>query len=129
VKYLLDINVLIALAHTLHTEHARAYAWFAQASPTALGLCSITELGFVRISVQSGLQPDVVSALRTLASLKKSAPFELWPDALGADVMPAYVKRPAELTDGHLIELAKANNAMLATFDSGIKDAAAFLIS
>ena len=122
-KYLLDINVLIALAHTNHLLHERAYAWYEQARPTALGLCSITELGFVRVSVQSNLQPDVASALRTLAALKKTGPFELWPDALGADVMPAYVKTPAALTDGHLLELARANNATLATLDSRIPGA------
>lgn len=122
-KYFPDINVLIALAHVNHTAHVNAYAWFKRTSPTALGLCSITELGFVRVSVQSGLQPDVASALRSLAALKKSGPFEFWVDALGANTMPAYVKKPAELTDGHLLELARANNAKLATLEKGIPGA------
>lgn len=122
-KYLPDINILIALAHTNHAAHERAYSWYKRARPSALGLCSITELGFVRISVQANLQPDVLSAQRTLAALKKTGPFELWPDTLGADMMPAYVKKPAELTDGHLLELARANNARLATLDGGIPGA------
>jgi predicted nucleic acid-binding protein len=122
-KYMPDINVLIALAHTNHVAHSRAYAWYKRARPASLGLCAITELGFVRVSVQAHLQPDVASAQHSLAGLKKTGPFELWPDTLGANVMPGYVKRPAELTDGHLLELAKANNARLATLDAGIPGA------
>jgi predicted nucleic acid-binding protein len=49
---------------------------------------------------------------------------ELWPDALGADQLPKYVRRPSDLTDAHLLELARAHRAKLATLDSGIPGAA-----
>jgi toxin-antitoxin system PIN domain toxin len=125
---LLDVNLLVALGHTLHAHHARAERWLKGALPTAevLGTCAITELGFVRVSVQSGLQPDVATAMLALAKLKASSPVkvELWPDALGADQLPKYVRRPSDLTDAHLLELARAHRAKLATLDSGIPGAA-----
>ena len=46
-----------------------------------------------------------------------------WPDDLGVDQMPKYVKRPADLTDGHLLELARVNDAQLVTLDGKIPEA------
>jgi toxin-antitoxin system PIN domain toxin len=126
-RYLLDVNTLVALGHTLHAHHARAEEWLKSVLPTAetLATCAITELGFVRVSVQSGLQPDVGAATLALAKLKASSPVptQLWPDDLGADRLPKYVKRPAELTDGHLLELARAHSGQFVTLDAKIPGA------
>jgi predicted nucleic acid-binding protein len=127
VKYLLDVNTLVALGHTLHVHHARAGKWLNSVRPTAevLATCAITELGVVRVSVQAGLQPDVSAARLALAKLKASSPvpFGLWSDELGADRLPKYVKRPAELTDGHLLELARVHGAQFVTLDGNIPGA------
>ena len=126
-KYLLDVNTLVALGHTLHAHHAQAGHWLKSVTPTAaaIGTCAITELGFVRVSVQAGLQPDVGTALQALAKLKASSPVkvEFWPDGLGVDRLPKYVKKPADLTDGHLLELALEHNAQLVTLDGKIPGA------
>jgi len=125
-KYLLDVNALIALAHDTHALHARAVAWSLLLPATeALLTTPLTELGFCRVSVNVGLQPDVAAARFALRKLKSSPgrAFEFLPDTLGADVMPAYVRRPMELTDGHLLELAKTSGAKLATFDTKIPGA------
>ena len=119
--------MLIALGHTLHVHHVRAERWLKSVTPKAEGLatCAITELGFVRVSVQTGLQPDVATATKALASLKASSPIriELWSDALGVDKLPRYVKKPAQLTDGHLLELALENGAQFVTLDGDIPEA------
>lgn len=126
-KYLFDVNALVALGHTLHVHHARAEQWLKGIASTAeaFGTCAITELGFVRVSVQTGLQPDVATAAQALAKLKASSPVkvELWSDDLGADRLPRYVKRPADLTDGHLVELGRVHGAKLATLDGKIPGA------
>jgi toxin-antitoxin system PIN domain toxin len=126
-KYLLDVNMLVALGHTLHVHHVRAERWLKSIASRTEGLatCAITELGFVRVSVQTGLQPDVATAAKALASLKASSPvgIELWPDALAVDKLPRYVKKAAELTDGHLLELARANGAQFVTLDGDIPEA------
>ena len=95
---------------------------------TSLHTCSICELGFVRVSVQAGLQSDVASSRTALAQLKASSKilFTLLSDDLGADCLPAYAKVPNKLTDGHLLELARHHGAKLATLDTGIPGA--FLI-
>jgi len=131
-KYMLDVNALIALAHDAHTMHTCVVAWALRLPAPAVFLTTpLTELGFCRISVTIGLQPDVAAARAALRQLKASPKhvFEFLPDTLGVDAMPAGVKRPSRLTDGHLLKLAKVGNATLATFDCGIKDTAVFLIS
>jgi toxin-antitoxin system PIN domain toxin len=126
VRYLLDVNLLVALGHMMHVHHGQAQRWLAGLDPgTELGTCAITELGFVRVSVQAGLQPDVATARVALQKMKASCPvkFSLWPDALGADRLPRYVKGPGELTDGHLLELAREHHARLVTLDLSIPGA------
>jgi predicted nucleic acid-binding protein len=124
VRYLLDINVLLALAHTGHTLHPKAIGWYALAAKSAAGFhtCSITELGFVRISVVTGLQPDIDAAKQALDALKSSSKvrFELVPDDVGVAQLPAFVKKPQSVTDGHLSELARKNSLRLVTLDRGI---------
>lgn len=123
-KFLLDVNLLVALGHTGHVHHGRATAWLASmgTQTESLGTCAITELGFVRVSVQAGLQMDVASARSAFAKLKNSSPvkFEFFGDSLGVDRLPAYVKKPTDLTDGHLLELARSHSVTLATLDDRI---------
>jgi predicted nucleic acid-binding protein len=127
VRYLLDVNTLIALGHVAHAHHQRAQRWQSglSAGVDVLGTCAITELGFVRVSVQSGLQANLFTARTALERLKATGPvtYELWPDSLGADRLPAYVRKPAELTDGHLLELARIHGARLVTLDGSIPGA------
>ncbi len=123
-RYLLDVNALIALAHTGHALHAKAMGWYLSVvhSATGLNTCSITELGFVRVSVITGLQPDIAAAKQALGALKSSSKirFELLPDDLSAAQLPAFVKRPQSVTDGHLVELARKHSVRLVTLDRGI---------
>ena len=123
-RYLLDVNALIALAHTGHVLHAKAIGWYRSVQSSAAGFhtCSITELGFVRVAAATGLHPDIKGARQALDALKSSSKvrFELTPDDLGAAHLPAFVKTPRSVTDGHLVELARKNAFCLVTLDRGI---------
>ena len=46
-KYLLDVNLLLAAIWNDHSRHAKASAWLAGKS---IVLCPLVELGFLRIS-------------------------------------------------------------------------------
>ena len=126
-RYLLDVNALIALAHTGHSLHSKAMTWYLSAikSATNFHTCSITELGFVRVSVLTGLQPDIAAAKQALAALKVSSnvQFTIIADDVEAAQLPPFVKKPQSVTDGHLLELARKNSIHLVTFDAGIPSA------
>ncbi len=126
-KWLLDVNALIALAHQGHADHSRAIRWFASLpnSTSGLATCPITELGFVRVSVQAGFENTIPDAAETLHGLKNSSriPFELIPNSLGAERLPSWVCGAKQVTDGHLLELAREFSMDLATLDKGIPGA------
>jgi len=126
VTYLLDVNALLALAHAAHVHHGRMEVWVRSlARRDRLATCAITELGFVRIAPQVRLSPDVAGARDLLSVLRRNRrrPFVRLADELGADSLPSWVRTPAQTTDGHLVALAAARDARLATLDEAIPDA------
>ena len=126
-KYLLDVNALLALAHQDHADHEKASIWYRETAGAASAFltCPITNLGFLRVSMQAGLSRNLDAALDTLSGMKKSSrvPFDFVPDSVAIEKLPPYVRTPAQLTDGYLLQLAKANGAKLATLDAGIPGA------
>jgi hypothetical protein len=125
-KYLLDVSALVALGVTHHEFHGRVAAWVRAQRFPPLATCPITELGFVRVLAQThtfGL--TVAQARALLLSLKKARllPLEFIPDTQDISGLPAWVKTPRQTTDGHLMKLADANGAVLATLDERIPGA------
>jgi toxin-antitoxin system PIN domain toxin len=123
VTYLLDVNVLLALAHATHVHHPRVARWVASLNgDQVLATCSITELGFVRIAPQARLSPHVPAARDLLAQLRASTrpAFVRLTDDLGADALPSWADTPPATTDGHLSALAAGRDAQLVTLDEGI---------
>jgi hypothetical protein len=121
-RYLLDVSALIAYGFRRHDFHDRVGAWIRSRKGDRFLTCSITELGFVRVlgNVRTyGM--DVPHAKTLLTELKawKTFPLELMPDSNDISFLPAWVKSPAQTTDGHLVQLASANGAVLATLDEG----------
>ncbi len=55
-RYLLDVNALVALGFLQHEFHERVAGWVRRSvvkGTVELATCSLTELGFVRILVQA----------------------------------------------------------------------------
>lgn len=88
---------------------------------------SISELGFVRVLIQL---PEVDVSMQTckqlLKVMKAERDIHLLEDGLGVADLPSWVKKPKQITDGHLLELARRNGSQLATLDQRIPGA--FLI-
>jgi len=128
-RYLLDVSSLVAYGFRQHGLHNRAGAWIRSRKGDRFLTCSITELGFVRVlgNVRTyGM--DVMHAKSLLQELKawKEFPLEFINDGNDISSLPKWAKSPAQITDGHLVQLASANGAVLATLDAGIP--AAFVI-
>ena len=78
--HLLDVNVLLALGYSAHVHNERAETWLQHLqthnATVNLAMCSITELGFVRVaSGKAGFAANVRMAQRDLAHLKEKQPF------------------------------------------------------
>lgn len=126
-RFLLDINVLIALIDPAHVQHDRAHAWFAAKGYRAWATCPLTENGVLRIVghpryPNSPGSPAAVAGL--LASFRKLPGHSFWPDDISLldreHVSAARVLDSAHVTDTYLLTLARVHNGQLATFDQGI---------
>jgi uncharacterized protein len=131
-RYLLDVNSLLALVVFEHEFHARVASWVkrlrARGVPQ-LATCSITELGFVRVLGQAQQYGSSVAQARDLLLKVKDSDKMRWifiPDDRDISHLPKWVRTPKQTTDGHLAELAATNEAVLATLDRRIPGA--FLI-
>ena len=128
--WLLDVNALIAALLDTHEHHQRLSAWIRSLPrEEALATCSITELGYVRVLHQAPqYRVEVRDSVKTLARFHKQSKLRviLLSDGLGGSKLPSWVKTGRHTTDGHLLALAEAHGARLATIDTGIPGA--FLI-
>lgn len=126
-RYLLDVNALVAFGHSVHLFHARVVGWAAKIGDNEIpqfATSPITELGFVRIMSQA-YGVTIIEAQDLLASLMKFEylDFKFIEDDISAHRLPPWVIRANQTTDGHLLELAKANDCQLATLDERIPGA------
>ena len=124
--YLLDVNALVALGLVHHEFHGRIGAWLRAQQFPPLATCSITELGFLRVLAQvPGYGFTIVQARALLLQMKqaKVARFTFISDDHDVSQLPAWVKTAGQTTDGHLLRLAGAKQALLATLDARIPGA------
>jgi len=126
-KYLLDVNVLLAWGWADHTDHRRVASWIGlmmRHRNTTLMTSAIPELGFVRVSVQGAsgrisLADATVTLTSMLHSLKAKHRF-VGDDLSSTLPLPAWCEGASRSTDAHLFGLAEAHGALLATLDTGI---------
>jgi toxin-antitoxin system PIN domain toxin len=123
-RFLLDINVLIALIDPAHVQHNRAHAWFAWRGQKAWATCPITENGLLRVVGHPRYpnSPGSPAAVAELLAVFRELPgHEFWPDDLSlldlGHVTAARLLDSGHLTDSYLLALARAHEGQLATFD------------
>jgi predicted nucleic acid-binding protein len=125
-RYLLDVNVLIAFGVTQHEFHQRVVDWIRSQRGSTFLTSSVTEIGFVRVVASVAMYDlNVLQAKRLLLGMKANAtqPLTFLPDGNDISALPKWVKSPTQTADGHLVQLASANEAVLATLDGGIHGA------
>jgi uncharacterized protein len=124
--YLLDVNVLLALAWPNHVHHREAQTWFASKRAGGFRTCPITQTGFVRISSNPAFTAEAVTPVEALALLDTMAQLpghEFWPDDLALrDAVAGLptVTGHRQVTDAYLVALAVAHGGVLATLDRAV---------
>lgn len=124
-KYLLDVNALIAAVWTDHVHHAAVDAWIEGKS---LATCPLSELGFLRISTHpkafAAKMDDARKLLQDFIAKHET-------EFVAADLpaLQSQARQNAELTDNYLADLAAQKNLKLATLDRAIPHEAVEVIS
>lgn len=119
-KYLLDVNALLACEHRGSPHHRLFHEWARREGLTQLAACGLVELGFIRLSMQvfgySLVQAQAaVAAIRPrLGGFIEMAPI---PN------LAVWAVTPAQTTDAYLVQIAGRHGLQLATFDRKITGA------
>lgn len=126
--FLLDVNLLIALAWPSHVHHSLAQDWFARKGGRSWASCPISQAGFVRVSSNPKFIDGAVSPLEALELLNvvtRSRRHEFWPDDVSladrAQFSFAHLVGHRQVTDAYLLALAIVHEGALATLDPGIR--------
>lgn len=117
--YLLDSNVLIALATPEHSLNARAADWFRKGYRFAT--CPITQGALFRFHLRAGVDATAESARLLLESISTLPRHEFWPDDVSYLELPkAGIAGHKQVTDAYLALLAVRHGGMLATMDQAL---------
>jgi predicted nucleic acid-binding protein len=125
-RYLLDVNALVALGFLEHQFHNRVTNWIndliSKGIPEVVS-CSVTELGFIRVlakAPQYNVSVEQARILLTRLKINKTLKLTFVVDDQEVSKLPAWVKTAKHTTDGHLVQVARAHGAVLATLDRKI---------
>lgn len=125
--FLLDVNVLLALAWSNHEQHQAAHAWCARQRRFRWASCPSTQSAFLRISMQPAIVKRNLSgaeALELLGQNLKRPGHEFWAEDRSLDevlgLFGARLVGHQQVTDACLLSLAIRHKGKLATFDRGV---------
>jgi uncharacterized protein len=125
-RYLLDVNFLIALLIGSHVHNGRAHKWWQNNLRDGWASCPTTQNGFVRIVSQPNFAAriTVAEALSVLSDATQDSDHEFWEDDISV-LDKAYfdhsrLLRSDSITDAYLLALAVKRDHCLATFDKSI---------
>jgi toxin-antitoxin system PIN domain toxin len=117
--YLLDCNVLIALATPEHSLNARAAAWFLKGHRFAT--CPITQGALFRFHLRAGVEATAESAKLLLGSISSLPRHEFWPDDVSfLDLPTTGIAGHRQVTDAYLVMLARKHSSSVVTMDRAL---------
>jgi hypothetical protein len=127
-KSLLDVNVLIALTDSEHHHHQIARNWFVSSGRERLGICPLTEAGFLRVTTNPSFHPGprtLDHAIAILQVLKGRDDYWYCPIEGSWGTLTARfaarIRGHQRVTDAYLLGLAIKEDGVLITFDRGLK--------
>lgn len=124
-KYLLDVNVLVALIDEAHTHHKSVVAWFDATGKRDWGVCAFTEAGFLRVMTRSRTGDYSVAAMtHLLEKLALHRGYRYWPITAGWSLLAAPFRGRLfghqQITDAFLLGLAVKESGVLVTLDQAM---------
>jgi len=126
-SFLLDVNVLVAMAWPSHEAHKKAQHWFSLHANAGWATCPITQSAFVRILSNPGFSENALTpkdALHLLQANLGQARHEFWADELtlrqALGNLEQELSGHQQITDAYLLGLAVYHRAKFATLDRAV---------
>jgi toxin-antitoxin system PIN domain toxin len=125
--FLLDVNVLVALAWPGHEAHEQVQVWFARKADLGWATCPFTQSGFVRVISNPAFSTRAVSpqdALRALNTSIKHPAHRFWAADIGfGEAVRRFQSRLVghkQVTDAYLLGIAQHKRGKVVTLDRSL---------
>ena len=125
--YLLDVNVLVAMAWPTHQAHTRVQQWLARHAREGWATCPLTESAFVRILSNPAFSPNALTVADALALLQanlRHPAHRFWEDDISLlQALEPFADRVTghqQISDAYLLGLAIHKKGKLATMDRAV---------
>jgi toxin-antitoxin system PIN domain toxin len=127
-SFLLDVNVLIAMAWPTHRAHEKVQEWLGRHAREGWATCPLTQTAFVRILSNPAFSPNALTPADALALLQANLghpAHRFWPDDLSlVQALEPFAPRLAghqQVTDAYLLRLAMHKKGKFATMDRAVR--------
>jgi toxin-antitoxin system PIN domain toxin len=128
--YLLDADVLIALAWPNHTEHERVQEWFARERAKGWATCLVTQLAFIRVSCNAAVPHPVLPSVAQLylGEITSLPDHSFWAEPAQGYAHAAFARTISNtsrvsVTEAYLATLALIHGGKLASLDKQLAHA------
>lgn len=119
--WLLDPNMLVAMAMADHPHHDRVRRWRITTRDDAIATCPVTEGTLLRLHMQHAKDKSAQAAWASLDSIRAHPRHQFWPDNFSyAEIVPSRLTGHRQITDSWLAELARRKGGKLATLDAAL---------
>jgi uncharacterized protein len=116
--FLLDGNLLAALAINTHVHHDLALGWFDRLD-AAFATCATTEGTLLRVAMHHGASASAAWAL--LDAIAQVEGHQFWADGFSySEVAHRNLQGHRQISDAWLAELCRRRKGTLATLDRGL---------
>jgi uncharacterized protein len=125
--FLLDVDVLIAMAWPTHLGHEKVQEWLARHAREGWATCPLTQTGFVRILSNPAFSPSALTPAHALALLQANLghpAHRFWADEISFILaLEPFLPRLTghqQVTDAYLLGLVMHKKGKLATMDRAV---------
>jgi toxin-antitoxin system PIN domain toxin len=123
-RFLLDVNILVALFDPVHPHHQVVARWFSKPG-LQWGVCAFSEAGFLRVTTRPRSGRTLEQAAAIVKTFNNDPNFSYWPILSSWNSMAGYFKGclhgSQQVTDAYLLGLAIEAGGVLVTLDKGIR--------
>jgi uncharacterized protein len=126
--FLLDANVLIAMAWPAHRAHEKVQSWLAPHACEGWATCPLTQTAFVRILSNPAFSPDAITTADAVMLLEANLAHpshRFWTEEISlTEVLKSFLPRlrgHQQVTDAYLLGLAIHRKGKLVTMDRALR--------
>jgi len=126
--FLLDVNILIAMAWPTHRDHEKVLEWLARHAREGWATCPLTQTSFVRILSNPAFSANALTptdALTVLQANLAHPAHRFWADEVSLiDSLKLSIQKLIgyqQVTDAYLLGLAIHKKGKFVTMDRGVR--------